>query len=137
MAGSRTIEEVDHGALGEEAHLNRGYFHRVPDEEDSSLAGIHLGVEEHYFLTAEVHPDLPPLLAAARMVEDRLAFRHGELLRDPTCAEEDVLWGDRRHRNLHGLVAYRHVVDTSNHEAVAGPMIRVPMNVEEGDLLAT
>ena len=131
------IEEVDHGALEGEAHLNRGCFHRVPGEEDSSLAGIHLGVVEHCFLMAEDHPDLPPSVAAARMVEALLAFHHGELLQDPTYAEEDAPWEDRRHRNLHGLAAYRHVVDTSNHEAVEHPTIRVPMNVEEGDLLAT
>ncbi len=131
------IEEVEHDALGEEARLNRDCFRRVPGEEDSSLAGIRLGEVEHYFLMAEAHLDLPPSISAARTVEDLLAFHLDELRRDPTCAEEDVLWEDKRHRNPHGLAAYRHVVDTLNHGAVVDPTIHVPTNVEEGGLLAT
>lgn len=131
------IEEVEHGAFGEEARLNRGYFRRVPGEEDSSLAGIRTGVAEHCLLMAEARLDLPPSISASRAVEDLLVFRHDELRRDPTYVEEDDLWVDRRHRNLHGLAAYRHVVDTSNHGVVVDPKIHVPRNVEEVGLLAT
>ena len=91
---------ADHGASAQAARSNRGYFRMEPDVVDNIRLGSPIGVVEHCYLLVEhplvAHPVLVPSMQVAKMVEDPVAFHHGEHLQDPAAFRLDVVHQDQR-----------------------------------------